>query len=189
MKILVAAIVSESFLVVLSLVMTSIWGFSLVWNGSAVMWITGALLAIPPFILNELLWRRCVKHSESVYARFSREVIVPLCRHISFSGAILIAVLSGLCEEIFFRGSLNLLITRYLGAVSACVLTSVLFAAVHFIGNFQRYGGMLPLYILMGAYLWGVWFATQSLACVAVAHGVYNFAAILRVKLATDPTH
>ena len=77
---------------------------------------------------------------------------------------------------------------KYLGPIGSCLVTSLLFASVHFIGSFKRYGGMLPLYTAMGVYLWLAHYLTQSLAAVAVLHGLYNFTVILLVKRANART-
>lgn len=155
---------------------------SIPWNLSIHNAVIGGFLALPPLALNELLWRRANTKHNSVYARFSREIIVPLCRQMSTFTAVIIATLSGSCEELFFRGMLHALSIRYLDLVTTCFVTSFLFAAMHFVGNFRRYGGMIPLYTLMGAYLWAVYVLSGSLLCAAVAHGLYNFSAIMRVK-------
>jgi membrane protease YdiL (CAAX protease family) len=184
MKVLVAAIVSEGLLVLLSVAFGALFSVHITWHASLYSLILGAMLAIPPLCLNEVLWRISLRHPASVYSRFSREIIVPLCRQISVPTAIIVALLSGACEEMFFRGALNLITAAYLGVIAACIITSILFAAIHFIGNFRRFGGMIPLYTLMGGYMWGVAHTTDSLFCGAVLHAVYNFLAILRIKLA-----
>lgn len=182
MRVLVAAIVSEGLLVFLSVALVAIFSITITWHASLYSLLLGAILAIPPLCLNEAMWRISLRHPTSVYSRFSREIIVPLCRQISVFTALVVALLSGACEEMFFRGALNLVTATYFGTVSACMITSLLFAAIHFIGNFRRFGGMIPLYAVMGAYMWGVAYATDSLFCAAVLHAVYNFSAILRIK-------
>jgi membrane protease YdiL (CAAX protease family) len=184
MKVLIAAIVSEGLLVLLSVVVSALFSVSIAWNTSLHLLTLGAALAVPPLCLNEVLWRISLRHPASVFSRFSREIIVPLCRQISIPTALVVAVLSGACEEMFFRGALNLATTQYLGPIGACAVTSVLFAAIHFVGNFRRFGGMIPLYTVMGAYMWGAVYVTDSLFCAAVLHAVYNLLAILRIKRA-----
>jgi membrane protease YdiL (CAAX protease family) len=41
---------------------------------------------------------------------------------------------------------------------------------------------MIPLYTAVGGYFWLVYHYTESLAAVAILHGVYNFIVILTVK-------
>jgi membrane protease YdiL (CAAX protease family) len=57
-----------------------------------------------------------------------------------------------------------------------------MFAGIHFIGNFKRFGGMMPLYTAMGIYMWLAAYFSGSLFCAAVLHGSYNLAAILQIK-------
>jgi membrane protease YdiL (CAAX protease family) len=185
MRVLVAAIISEGLLALLAIIVSTLFSVAIAWNATFYSVTVGALLAIPPLILNELVWRLSLRQPNSVYSRFSREIITPLCRHITIPAALVIAVLSGSCEEMFFRGALNLVALKHLGPSAACLITSVLFAAIHFIGNFRRFGGMIPLYTVMGAYLWGAAYYFDSLCCAAILHGVYNFTAIVRIKHTT----
>lgn len=184
MRVLIAALISEGLLVILSVVLCAVGNIEVSWNASMHFAALGALLATPPLLLNEVLWRVSQRHPTSVYSRFSREIILPLCRQISLPTAVAVAILSGACEELFFRGALNAVARTYLGPLGACVSTSVLFAAIHFVGNFRRFGGMIPLYTIMGSYMWAVASLTDSLFCAAVLHGVYNFLAIVRIKRA-----
>lgn len=182
MRILVAAVISEGILVALALTLQWVFSLQIAWNPqpSRIAW--GLILVLPPLALNHILWRYSEQHPNSVYQRFSQEVIIPLCRRVSWQVAVLIAILSGVCEELFFRGALHQLISRHFGFAVSCAATSLLFASVHFIGSFKRYGKMIPLYTAMGAYLWFVQYALDSLAAVAVLHGVYNFIVIMMVK-------
>lgn len=183
MKILVAALISEGLLVVFGFLLVWALTIEVRWDISARMAAYGVTLALAPLLLNHYLWRRTRNYPESVYSRFSGEIIDPLCRQISIPAAISIAILSGWCEEYFFRGALSGAIARYSSPPVACVLSSVLFAGIHFVGNFKRFGGMMPLYTLMGMYMWLIYYLSGSLFCVAVLHGSYNLAAILQVKL------
>lgn len=183
MRILVAALISEGLLVALGLL--AVWTLSLDidWNISARMGVYGIALALGPLVVNYLIWKRTLTNPDSVYARFSREIITPLCRQISIPTAISVAILSGSCEEYFFRGVLSEAITRHSHLFVASALSSLLFAAIHFIGSFKRLGGMIPLYTAMGIYMWLVAYLSDSLFCAAVLHGSYNLAAILQIKL------
>mgnify|MGYP003345214224 CR=1 FL=1 len=69
-----------------------------------------------------------------------------------------------------------------MGQLFAALVSSTLFAYVHFIGNLKRFGGMLPLYTFVGLYLWAVMQLTGSLSAAMVAHGVYNFLAIVLIR-------
>jgi membrane protease YdiL (CAAX protease family) len=180
--VLIAAIISEGLLVVLSAALIGILNLEIKWNSSSSALTYGLLATVPLLLLNVLLWRASELRPESIYSRFSKEVVIPLCQVVTIPTAIVIAILSGVCEELFFRGALNAAITRYAGSLIACLITSLAFAAVHFIGSFKRYGKMIPLYTAVGGYFWIVNYCTGSLAAVAILHGVYNFIVILTVK-------
>jgi membrane protease YdiL (CAAX protease family) len=182
MRILIAALISEGLLLTLGL--TAVWALSLdiPWNISVRMGSYGVLLAIGPLVLNYYVWKRALASSDSVYTRFSQEIIIPLCRQISIPTAISVAILSGSCEEFFFRGVLSAAIARHSPLSVACLVSSVLFAAIHFVGSFKRFGGMMPLYTAMGIYMWLAAYLSSSLFCAAILHGSYNLAAILQIK-------
>jgi membrane protease YdiL (CAAX protease family) len=182
MRILVAALISEGLLVTLGLLAAWTLSLGIEWNISVRMGAYGIALAIGPLLINYFLWRRTLANPDSVYARFSREIITPLCRQISIPTAISVAILSGSCEEYFFRGVLSAAIARHSYLSVACVVSSILFAAIHFIGSFKRFGGMMPLYTAMGIYMWLAAYLSGSLFCAAMLHGSYNLAAILQIK-------
>lgn len=183
MRVLLAAVISEGLLVIGAFLILLVTDHTLTWNLTPRSVIQAILLTIPPLVMNALLWKYSESHPHSVYGRFSNEIIVPLCRHMNLATTYIVALLSGSCEELFFRGALNYLCSENLGVVAACAVTSLLFALVHFIGNFERYGAMIPIYIIMGLYLWGVHYGTKSLAAVAITHGLYNFIVITMVRI------
>jgi membrane protease YdiL (CAAX protease family) len=181
-SILTLAITSEVALIVIAYLISWLCGIELSWSTSATSLTIGALCAIPLLVGNHLLWRWTHNNPSSVYARFSREIIVPLCREVTTFQAFLIGILSGVGEEVLFRGALNLIIAHWGGLFLAFLGSSVAFAWVHFIGNTKRWGGMIPLYTLVGGALWFVWFFTQSLAAAAATHALYNFLAIIWIR-------
>lgn len=180
-SILLVAIVSEAILVVIAYLVAYAFSLDIVWNPSARAIALGIAAALPLLIGNHLLWRWTHNNPDSVYARFSREVVVPLCRRVTPAQAFWIGILSGLGEEALFRGSLNLVVIKGAGLWIALIVSSVAFACVHFIGSFKRYGGMIPLYSAVGGVLWLVWFLTDSLAAAAATHATYNFIAIVAI--------
>lgn len=181
-SILMVAFVSEALLFVGAYIIAWLSGIELSWDFSFLAVLLGALAAAPLLVGNHLLWRWTRAHPESVYARFSREIIVPLCSRVPPLHAFYIGILSGIGEEILFRGALNLLLIQWGGLFLALVLSSVMFAWVHFIGTTKRYGGMIPLYTGVGAILWFVWYLTDSLTAAAATHATYNFLAIVWIR-------
>jgi membrane protease YdiL (CAAX protease family) len=181
--ILTAAIVTEGLLVIISFIFAGLFEISVSWHSSWFLLALGILAAFPLLFLNNLLWRWSQSRPDSVFARFSNTVIVPLCKQVSPTLAVALAAMSGFGEELFFRGVLNAIAIRHLGLVAAALLTSIVFAYVHFVGLVRTFGGMLPLYTAVGLYFWALHYWTQSLFAVTVTHATYNLCAILWVRL------
>lgn len=92
-----------------------------------------------------------------------------------------VAVGPGLVEEFWCRGFVGRgLVSRY-GFVWGVLLTSVLFALMH--GNPNG----LPAYILMGAYLHFVYFATRSIWAPVLLHALNNGTAIVVALFVGNP--
>jgi membrane protease YdiL (CAAX protease family) len=180
-RIALVALCSEGILAAISLIIVAVAHNHIIWAATPFNILLGTTAAIPLLVLNLYIWRYAERTPHSVFARFSTEVIVPLCRAVDTRTALLLALLSGICEELFFRGALNLIIAGHFGLIVAFLTTSISFAAIHFIGSFKRYGGMIPLYSAIGGYIWLVHQATGSLASVVFLHGVYNFVVIMLV--------
>jgi hypothetical protein len=174
--------VSEVGLIALAYLIAWLSEEPIVWNPSVQHVTIGALSAVPLLGCNHLLWKWTQRNPDSIYSRFSRQVVLPLCRAVTIRDAALIALLSGIGEEVLFRGALNTLIATHTGNLLALFVTSILFAYVHFIGHLKQFGAMIPLYSIVGAILWMIWRATNSLTAVATAHATYNFAAIATMK-------
>ncbi len=105
---------------------------------------------------------------------FSRNVIVPLFQPCIWYDLAVIALMAGLGEELLFRGVLQVVFGRWLGVPAGLLLVSALFGLLHF---------LTPAYAvlagLMGCYLGWLWLATESLTVPIVAHGFYDFVALL----------
>jgi uncharacterized protein len=184
-QILIATIISEGILVGLGIVITLfMFDNFMSWNLTPTTALVGGAMSIPPLIVNFFLWSYSKTHTNSIFYRFSSEVIIPLCISMNLFTIFVVAVTSGICEEFFFRGVLNNLFTAYVPSSISCVVTSFIFAFVHFIGNLKRYAAMLPLYFLMGCYLWLIYQVSNSLGAVALTHGIYNFVVITMTKYA-----
>lgn len=182
LTIFAAALATEGLLIIVSYIFAGLLEAWPHWNASLPNLVLGSALALPLLIMNHVLWRLTRSRPDSVYARFSRQIVVPLCKQVSPPLALFLALASGFGEEIFFRGVANVIASEYLGLLGAALVTSVLFAYVHFIGNVSRFGGMIPLYSLVGLYLWFAVFLTDSLFVAFATHAAYNFLAILWVR-------
>jgi membrane protease YdiL (CAAX protease family) len=95
----------------------------------------------------------------------------------------LLAVLPGLCEELFFRGAL-LACLRSWSPVAACLASGCLFAVFH--GSLPR---LLPVAVL-GAALAAVVWLTQNVWIAVAGHVFHNLlvlAALQRYGVSTEP--
>jgi len=182
-KIVTLAIISEAVLIGIAYAISWIRGSPITWNLSTLTISVGCACAVPLLVGNHFLWLWTKRAPDTIYARFSQRVVLPLCHAVSIPQAAIIALLSGVCEEALFRGAMNSLILDHAGAVMALLWTSITFAYVHFIGQMRQFSGMVPLYTFVGGVLWLVWWLSGSLAAVAAAHATYNFLAIVTMKL------
>jgi membrane protease YdiL (CAAX protease family) len=95
--------------------------------------------------------------------------IAPLFRGISVSGAFMLAVISGISEEVFFRGVLQ----EQFGLIVA----SLIFGVAHVWRKNAIWYGLYA--VLIGGLLGGVYASTRNLWAPVVAHMLNNFIAIL----------
>ena len=95
--------------------------------------------------------------------------VAPLFRGFSVSGALLLAVMSGISEEVFFRGVLQ----AQIGLVGA----STVFGLAHIWRKDTLIYGVYAAFI--GVVLGSVYMLTHNLWTPIVAHVVNNFVAIL----------
>jgi hypothetical protein len=95
-----------------------------------------------------------------------------------FLGALLLAgVFAPVCEELYFRGFVYPVLRCRFGVPAAVLITSCLFAAIHF--DLVRF-----LFLaLLGAFLTMVCEKTRSLIPAIAAHSAYNLASILLLFL------
>jgi len=160
----------------------------------AVAWLLGRLLEQPP--LATLRWRAVDFAWGGVaclpllllFLILMRWPVGPLCRIKQFSAAVirplfapcslaelaLISLAAGIGEEMLFRGFLQAALARWLGFWPGWALAGVLFGLLHLI---------TPTYAVlaafMGCYLGWVWVARDNLLVVIIAHGLYDFIALV----------
>ena len=92
-------------------------------------------------------------------------------------------------EELLFRGAVASHIAILSNEVLGAVVSSALFAVLHFVGAVRKYLSLTLLYLVMGLYLWMAanWFG--GLATAMVAHALYDFAAIIFLSRAAAGAH
>jgi membrane protease YdiL (CAAX protease family) len=102
------------------------------------------------------------------------DFLVPMFRHWTIAELALVSALAGIGEEMLFRGVLQPAVAAHLGTVAGITIVGLIFGAVHAINL---------LYFLfatvVGCYLGLVVVMTDNLLTAMVAHGVYDFAAVV----------
>lgn len=117
------------------------------------------------------------------FARIREEVLAALGPLLSASSSLellLLAALAGLGEELLFRGVVQEIVGRAAGGAFGVVGSAVAFGLVHF---------LTPTYAMLAA-LVGLYFGwlvvtTGSLVPAVVAHGLYDFVALLWMRRLT----
>ena len=85
------------------------------------------------------------------------------------SGILVIGILTGICEEVFFRGGLQKLLNMCgLGRVSSIWTAAFIFSAIHF-----QFFGFVPR-LLLGAFFGFLLIRTASLWTSIIAHSLNN---------------
>jgi len=149
------------------------------WAGAALAW--GAAASLPPM---GLLWI-CIWVPLRPFRDLLRvvdELLVPMFRDCRVLELAVISALAGLGEEMLFRGVLQAGVAGWaagwLGEVPGVWVglgvASVLFGLAHLITPTYA-----VLAALIGLYLGWLWIATDNLLVPIVAHGTYDFFALV----------
>lgn len=102
------------------------------------------------------------------------ELLLPMFGDMSLAQLALIALLAGVGEEMLFRGVIQAAITGRFGWHIGLSAASVLFGLAHALS--RTYAVLAGL---VGAYLGGLCLLTGDLLPAIVAHGLYDFCALL----------
>lgn len=138
------------------------------WEGT----VAGFLATVPLYAA--LIWSAHTSMPPFPRLRCDFErLVVPMFRGISWWDLVLIALLAGVGEELFFRGLLQPGLGRWIGVWPAVILTSVVFGALHWI---------TPAYALVagliGFYLGAFMVASGNLLVPILMHALYDFLAL-----------
>ena len=129
------------------------------------------LLAFNYFLFGPIAQRFVIFASAQ---RFINEVIKPLVEALDVWSAMLVSLLAGVGEELFFRGVLQ----NVLGLVAA----SVLFALLHFGTAVRNYPFVALLYTLIGLYFGWAYLTFHTIWVPIILHIVYDFLAIIFIQ-------
>ena len=137
----------------------------------------GIAAALPPLAL---FWfcLVCPWRPFAEIAKITVETIVPLFRGCGLVQLAIISALAGLGEETLFRGVVQAAAAQAIGGPYgvwlALLAAAILFGLLHLIT--PTYGILAGL---IGLYLGWLWLATGNLLTPIVAHGTYDFLALL----------
>lgn len=178
------AIISEGILLLIALIWGSARGIPLPLTFDLESIATGIIATIPVLFFNFVLFSGLSKdkNPENVFWRFKSELIIPLCRNLDVKAAAILGITSGIGEEFLFRGVLNFELSGLFGAFLGLSISSYLFAYVHFIGIAREYWKVLMFYLAFGLYFTIIAAHFDSLTPAIIAHGLYNFSAIVYIR-------
>lgn len=184
------AIITESLLALLATVW--IWAFSLELgvDFSVDGLLHGVLAALPLLALNIFTFSRLSREDSPwpIYNRFKRSVVFPICGDLTVCSALLLALASGLAEELLFRGALQTQFALWTTPVGGAIVSSALFSYVHFIGSMRQYWQLALFYLFFGLYFAALLIGTGNLLVPTVTHAFYNFVVILYLRYYEIPS-
>jgi CAAX protease family protein len=136
------------------------------------LWL-GILASLPLFAL--FFW---LLHSSLPAFKRIREFLETHVRTVFEPWAIwqlvVISLVAGACEEVFFRSVFQGGLARYIGAIPALVVASVIFGCFHWVTK-----AYAVVATLIGAYLGVLWLVAGNLLAPITAHAVYDFVALI----------
>jgi membrane protease YdiL (CAAX protease family) len=173
--IVVLAVLFEGGLAPLALLLGRLLGrpalAGFAWSGRDAL--AGALATLPMLALLGALVRWPVGPLARIKRFFDREV-GPLLRSRPWHDLLLVSLAAGVGEEMLFRGVIQGVLGDWLGLWAGLAVASLVFGACH---------PITPAYAViaagLGAYLGAVWLLTGNLLAAIVAHGLYDFLALL----------
>ncbi len=139
-------------------------------DGTAFAW--GVLATAPLFA--SLVW--CARSSLGPVRRLTEQALEAVCALFRDARAVdvaVVALLAGVCEEMAFRGTLQVLLTRWFGFELGWIGASLVFGLVHAVSR-----GYAIAVFAIGLYLGALMHAFDNLVVPIVAHAVYDFMAI-----------
>jgi len=181
------AIISECLLFALALAWGYLRNIPLEYKGTELDVVTGISATGPLIAFNFGVFAVLANQGPryKIYREFRDQVVYPLCANLNFLSAVLLGILSGIGEEFFFRGIINIELSRIFPEILAISLGSFIFAYIHFIGSVRRFLPVLLLYFLFGLYFSYIFQANGSLLVPIITHALYNISAILFIRHTT----
>lgn len=178
------ALLSEVLLFGLGAILYLVLDLPLLVNWSTLAVTTGCLAAGAFLVVNlSLLFAvRSFEVHLPTFARFHRKLLFPLARPLTWWGAAVVAICSGIGEEVLFRGALVEALKLGLPRWFAHLICILVFALIHFMTLWREFIPVVSLYLVFGAALSYLYEATGGLAAPIITHMLYNFVALLALK-------
>lgn len=156
------------------------------WPDQAAAALAGTAAALP-MLLGLVLVERYPLGPLKTLQEFMDRQVVPLFRHTPAWQLALIASLAGLGEELLFRGLLQHALIASIGGPCGVgigvVAASAIFGMCHWLTNTYA-----VLAALMGMYLGALFLLTGNVLAPIVAHGLYDFVALVYLVRDADWT-
>ena len=105
--------------------------------------------------------------------RHDLDLVVLLFKKCTVVDLAIVSLLAGVCEEMLFRGLLQTWLTSLMNPHIAILLVALLFGLVHAISR-----SYVVFATILGLILGYLYYYTDSLASVMIAHAVYDFVAL-----------
>lgn len=169
-EIVIVGVLLEALLVVFYLAWVYFGKHQLISEPSIELICTGFFLSIPIFLINYIFFKLCIDYFPS-FVEFRESIVEPLARELDFKSSFIISVAAAFGEELFFRGVLQ----QELGLV----ISSLLFALLHFGNLSKKFSLIVVIYFSISLYLGFLYAYFQNLWPVISAHFVYDFLVFL----------
>lgn len=176
--ILLIGFLTEGFL---SLIWFLAWYFELItpatsdWSLLSTSLLVTAFL-IPLLLFNYLLFLRFPSPDRK---EFLDSKVYPLCQALNLPLMVIISLLAGIGEELFFRDLILNFLNSEFGATVAVIISSLLFAIVHFIGQIRNNIRLIVIYFIVGIYFGIIYLTTKSVLICITIHCLYDLLAML----------
>ncbi|MCB0339959.1 MAG: CPBP family intramembrane metalloprotease [Bdellovibrionales bacterium] len=181
-EVLILAGLSELFLVILSLVWIYFADLNVTLNASLDSAFIGAIATIPLILFNVCLSTYAAKNKKSIWFSFLHTTILPLCKNLDPVSALVVGIMAGIGEELFFRATVANHLILLFGISISALLSSLLFSLMHFGNAFLKLLPISLVYFCVGAYLFTEYVWSKSLLSVIVTHALYNWFAIIYLR-------
>lgn len=130
----------------------------------------GFFLSMPIFLINFIFFKLCIDRFPS-FLEFRDTIVQPLAKELDYRSAFVISLAAAFGEELFFRGVLQ----EELGLI----ISSILFALLHFGSLARKYFLIVLIYFIISLYLGFLYFYFNNLWPVISAHFLYDFLVFL----------